>query len=112
MIRKSSYRGVGAKVPAGRPSIPFDGLTFPGALFTVLWLISDAGHAAPTFSSQGNRQNRISGYVCLADARLQARNAEGGIEKPQCAIGVVHPAAPIDSSSSEPRGLCPVLNMI
>ena len=38
MIRKSSYRGRGPKVSPDRMKISFDGLTFPGALFTVPWI--------------------------------------------------------------------------
>ena len=41
MIRKSSYKGHGSKVAPNRIRIPFEGLTLPGAIFTVAWMLYD-----------------------------------------------------------------------
>ena len=78
MIRKSSYKGHGCKVSSDRLKIPFEGLTIPGAIFTVARTLEEASFRVPLpgFAFGKKTAETPPGILRPADEGLPARSAE------------------------------------
>lgn len=103
MVRKASYKGSGAKVDASRIKIPFDGLTLPGALFTVSRKHSFGLSCRRTSGSQSGVSGMIDSEVAYV---LQSRGCKPTIQ--QSALSCL--AALISSCITEPLSIALLQN--
>ena len=75
MIRKSSYKGHGCKVSSDRLKIPFEGLTIPGAIFTVARTLEEASFREVLPSERKPLKHPQASYV------LQTRGCRPEVQK-------------------------------
>ena len=74
-IRKSSYKGSRNQVSSSRLRLPYDGMTYPAALFTATrqqWRRN-----RNTFSATDHVSLQLQGGSCSADSRLQTWHSTG-----------------------------------